>query len=96
MTTSRDAEFTDFVAAREASLRRLAVLLCQDWHRADDRVQAAITKLYVHWPKARAADSTDAYVRAVVVREFLEERPSSWTRRVTCPSAWGTGTCGQT
>lgn len=86
MTQSRDAEFADFVATREASLRRLAVLLCQDWHRADDLVQAAITKLYVHWPKAMAADSTDAYVRAIVVREFLDERRSGWVRRVTLTS----------
>jgi len=86
MTTSRDAEFADFVAARESSLRRLAILLCQDWHRADDLVQAAITKLYVHWPKAKAADSMDAYVRAIVVREFLDERRSSWIRRVTLTS----------
>jgi RNA polymerase sigma-70 factor (sigma-E family) len=86
MTTSRDAEFADFVAARESSLRRLAILLCQDWHRADDLVQAAITKLYVHWPKAKAADSMDAYARAIVVREFLEERRSSWVRRVTLTS----------
>jgi RNA polymerase sigma-70 factor (sigma-E family) len=83
MMQSRDAEFADFVAMREASLRRLAILLCHDWHRADDLVQAAITKLYVHWPKARAADNMDAYVRAIVVREFLDERRSSWIRRVT-------------
>jgi RNA polymerase sigma-70 factor (sigma-E family) len=86
MTQSREAEFADFVARREASLRRLAIMLCQDWHRADDLVQAAITKLYVHWPKAKAADSMDAYVRAIVVREFLEERRSSWARRVTLTS----------
>jgi DNA-directed RNA polymerase specialized sigma24 family protein len=86
MTGSRDAEFADYVATREAALRRLAILLCQDWHRADDLVQAAITKLYVHWPKAKAADRTDAYVRAIVVREFLEERRSSWVRRVTLTS----------
>jgi DNA-directed RNA polymerase specialized sigma24 family protein len=27
-------------------LRRVAYLLCQDWHRADDLVQVAITRLY--------------------------------------------------
>jgi RNA polymerase sigma-70 factor (sigma-E family) len=86
MTQSRDAEFADFVATREASLRRLAILLCQDWHRADDLVQAAITKLYVHWRRASAADSMDAYVRAIVVREFLDERRTSWVRRVTLTS----------
>jgi RNA polymerase sigma-70 factor (sigma-E family) len=83
MTAERDAEFAEYVRARLPSLRRLAVLLCQDWHRADDLVQAAITRLYVHWPKAKAADNIDAYVRTIVVREFLRERRSSWTRRVT-------------
>jgi RNA polymerase sigma-70 factor (sigma-E family) len=86
MTTPRDAEFTDYVAARLPSFRRLAIALCQDWQRADDLVQAAITKLYVNWPKARAADSTDAYVRTIVVREFLDERRSGWIRRVTLSS----------
>lgn len=83
MTAERDEQFADYVAARLPSLRRLAFVLCQDWHRADDIVQAAITRLYVHWPRARAADNTDAYVRAIVVREFLSERRSSWSRRVT-------------
>lgn len=83
MTTSRDAEFADYVATRMASLRRLAILLCHDWHRADDLVQASITRLYVHWAKARAADNIDAYVRAILVREFLTERGSSWVRRVS-------------
>jgi len=86
MTQPREAEFADFVATREASLRRLAILLCQDWHRADDLIQVAITKLYVHWPKAKAADSMDAYVRAILVREFLDECRSSWIRRVTLTS----------
>jgi len=80
MTSPRDAEFADYVSARLPSFRRLAVLLCQDWHRADDLVQAA--KLYVHWPKAKAADNIDGYVRAIVVREFVDERRSSWARRV--------------
>lgn len=61
-------------------------MLCQDWHRADDLVQAAITKLYVHWRKAKAAGNLDAYVRAIVVREFLDERRSSWIRRVALTS----------
>jgi RNA polymerase sigma-70 factor (sigma-E family) len=85
VTTSRDAEFADYVAARMLSLRRVAFLLCQDWHRADDLVQSAITKLYVHWAKASAADNIDAYVRAIVVREFLHERRTTWATRVSLP-----------
>jgi RNA polymerase sigma-70 factor (sigma-E family) len=83
MTSRRDADFADYVAARLPSLRRLAVLLCQDWHRADDLVQAGITTLYVHWAKAQAADNIDAYVRRILVHEFLRERRTGWARRVT-------------
>jgi RNA polymerase sigma-70 factor (sigma-E family) len=81
--TRRDDEFAEYAAARMPALRRLAVLLCQDGHRADDLVQAAITKLYVHWPKARAAKDINAYVRSIVIREFLRERRTSWARRLT-------------
>jgi RNA polymerase sigma-70 factor (sigma-E family) len=81
--SAREAEFADFASARLASLRRLAMLLSQDWQRADDLVQAALIKLYVKWPRAIAANNIDAYARAIVVREFLDERRSSWHTRVT-------------
>jgi RNA polymerase sigma-70 factor (sigma-E family) len=80
---SRDDEYTEYVSARIMSLRRTAYMLCQDWHRADDLVQATITQLYVHWARARAADHIDAYARTIMVREFLGERRSAWARRVS-------------
>ena len=83
MTARQDAEFTDYVSARLPSLRRLALLLCQDWHAADDLVQSALTKTYLHWGRAAGADSTDAYVRATLVREFIRERRTGWARRVS-------------
>jgi RNA polymerase sigma-70 factor (sigma-E family) len=83
MTSRRDAEFADYMSVRMPSLRRLAMLLCQDWHRADDVVQAAMTKLYLHWPRARGADNIDAYVRGILVHEFLRERQTGWARRVS-------------
>jgi RNA polymerase sigma-70 factor (sigma-E family) len=82
VSASRDAEYTRYVSARLPSLRRLAVVLCQDWQRADDLVQATITQLYVHWGRASAAEHTDAYARAILVREFAHERRSAWARRV--------------
>jgi DNA-directed RNA polymerase specialized sigma24 family protein len=48
VSRGRDAEYTEYVAARLSSLRRLAGVLCGDWQRADDLVQATLTKLYVH------------------------------------------------
>jgi RNA polymerase sigma-70 factor (sigma-E family) len=83
MTSHRDAEFAEYMSARLPSLRRLALLLCQDWHQADDLVQAAMTKLYLHWYRAAGADNIEAYVRSIVVREFLRERRTAWARRVS-------------
>ena len=83
MSRSRDAEYTEYVAARLSSLRRLAAVLCDDWQRADDLVQATLIKLYVHWGRVRAADHADAYARAVLVREFVHERRSNWVKRVS-------------
>ena len=82
MTTKREAGYSEYVEFRLPALRRLALLLCQDRHRADDLVQQAVIRVYMHWAKASAADNTDAYVNAILVREFLHERRSSWTRRV--------------
>jgi RNA polymerase sigma-70 factor (sigma-E family) len=79
----RDDEFTEFVSARLPALRRIAYLLCQDWHRADDLVQVAITRLYVHWGRATVMDHTEAYLRTILVRAFLSERRSAWARRVS-------------
>ena len=83
MSRGRDAEYTEYVAARLSSLRRLAVVLCDDGQRADDLVQATLTKLYVHWGRVRAAAHPDAYARAVLVRESIHERRSVWAKRVS-------------
>jgi RNA polymerase sigma-70 factor (sigma-E family) len=85
MRASREAEYTEYVQARMGWLRRTACLLCQDWQRADDLAQLAITRLYTHWGRARKAGSLDAYVRGILVHAFLDERRSSWARRVTLP-----------
>jgi RNA polymerase sigma-70 factor (sigma-E family) len=86
VSRGRDAEYTEYVAARLTSLRRLAAVLCGDWQHAEDLVQAALVKLYVHWGKVRAASHTDAYARAVLVREFIHDRRSSWVKRVSLSS----------
>jgi RNA polymerase sigma-70 factor (sigma-E family) len=83
VSSRRDAEYCEYVAARLSSLRRLAAVLCGDWQRADDLVQAALTKLYVHWGRVRAADHPDAYARTVLVHEFIREQRSLWVRRVS-------------
>ena len=80
---AQDAAFTDYMSARMAYLRRLALVLCQDWHAADDLLQTTMTKTYLHWGKAANAENTDAYVRAILIREFIQERRSGWARLVS-------------
>jgi DNA-directed RNA polymerase specialized sigma24 family protein len=82
VSARRDEDFTAYVQARLAWLRRVAYLLCQDWQQADDLVQTAITTLYVHWRRARAMQNVDGYVRAILVRAFLSERRGGWARRL--------------
>jgi RNA polymerase sigma-70 factor (sigma-E family) len=79
----RDRDFTDYVRDRRGTLRRIAYLLCQDAGRVDDLVQTAITRLYVHWDRASAAENTDAYVRTILVRVYLRDQQSGWTTRVS-------------
>jgi len=83
MTAAHGDEFAEYAAASIPSLRRLALLLCRNWHDADDLVQATLSKLCQHWYRAAAADSTDAYVRAILVREFIRGRRTGWARRVS-------------
>ncbi|MFC7582695.1 sigma factor [Nonomuraea antimicrobica] len=87
---SLDEEYTAYVSGRLTWLRRIAYPLCQDWHRADDLVQTAITRLYVKWRQARVADDLDAYVRVILVRVFLAEQRGAgspgYGRRPRCPS----------
>lgn len=79
----RHPEYDAYVTGRLPWLRRVAYLLCQDWDRADDLVQVAITRLYVHWARAAAADNLDGYARTVLVRVFLSEQRTGWWRRVS-------------
>jgi DNA-directed RNA polymerase specialized sigma24 family protein len=81
----RDAEYTEYVSARLPALRRLALLLCHDWQRADDLVQTAVTRLYARWPRAVAVSNLDGHVRTILFREFPHERRSGWARRVSLP-----------
>ncbi|MCP9209229.1 SigE family RNA polymerase sigma factor [Streptomyces sp. NEAU-Y11] len=72
--------YTAYVSARLPALRRIAHLLCKDPHRADDVVQATLTKLYVHWRRARAATDMDRYVHTMLMRCFLNEQRLGWAR----------------
>ncbi|MGL5811268.1 MAG: sigma factor, partial [Nocardioides sp.] len=79
--SKREAEFTEFFAARRLHFRRIAYALCGDWDRADDLVQHAFTKLYVSWPRIRRDGAEEAYVRRIIVTGNIDESRRAWRRR---------------
>ena len=79
MRTSRDAEFSEYVAARWARLVRAAVLLGCSQHEAEDVTQTALTRCLVKWSKVQGADDRDAYVYRVLVNTFTDSRRRRWT-----------------
>ena len=78
---TRDAEFSEYMAARQRSLLRTAYLLTGDRHTAEDLVQTAFAKLYLSWDRVQDRESVDGYVRRILVNEHnsLWRRP--WKRR---------------
>jgi len=73
--------FTEYFAARQASLRRTAYLLCGDWHWADDLTQTAFVRLAAAWQRVRDPGAVDAFVRTCLVRVYLAESRRAWRRR---------------
>ncbi|MEY9927008.1 RNA polymerase sigma-70 factor (sigma-E family) [Catenulispora sp. GP43] len=78
----RDQQFTEFAVARAERLRRTAYLMCGDWHRAQDLTQIALAKTYAAWHRIHGDGAVEAYVRQIIVREFLsQQRRRSWHER---------------
>lgn len=87
MRQSWEQDYVEFVSARQASWHRQAYMLTGDGHRADDIVQQTCVDLFVYWRRAMAAVDPDRYVRAMLVRAFLNERRRGWAKRVQLTDA---------
>ncbi|MFI6157661.1 SigE family RNA polymerase sigma factor [Kitasatospora sp. NPDC051170] len=75
MKAAQEDEYVAFVAGRAKALHRSAyVLAAGDAHLAEDLVQEALGKVYVHWRKVARADNPAAYAQTVLVRTFLSLR----------------------
>jgi RNA polymerase sigma-70 factor (sigma-E family) len=68
--------FDDYVAERGMALLRFAYLLTGDHHLAEDLLQEALAKLHGRWSRLADTDQLAAYVRTVILRQYL-----SWRRR---------------
>jgi RNA polymerase sigma-70 factor (sigma-E family) len=76
----RESEFVDLVTERYGSLCRTAYLLTGNRQSAEDAVQSALVRAFVHWNKVCRADHPEAYVHRMVVNEVLSLRRRRWTR----------------
>ncbi|HZO67843.1 MAG TPA: SigE family RNA polymerase sigma factor [Kribbellaceae bacterium] len=70
--------FDELVASSGRRLLRLALMLSGNLHTAEDLLQTVLARAYRHWDRVAAADRPEAYLRRMVVNEFL-----SWRRRLT-------------
>ncbi|GAB3835527.1 SigE family RNA polymerase sigma factor [Kribbella italica] len=70
----REAEFREYVLADRTRLLRTAMLLTAgDVHTAEDLVQTACTRVYVHWHRIRH-EGAGPYAHRILVNAFLDER----------------------
>lgn len=70
----RESAFTEFAAAITPRLFRAALLMCADWHLAEDLVQTTLAKLYVGWARVERADSPEGYARGTLTKTFLSHK----------------------
>jgi RNA polymerase sigma-70 factor (sigma-E family) len=79
--SSDASEFHDFIAPRLDKLRRLAYVLCRDWHRADDLVSDSVVKVLQSWSRIDSLDDPNAYLHRVLINTWLDERRMFRRRR---------------
>ncbi|MGY0233865.1 SigE family RNA polymerase sigma factor [Longispora urticae] len=80
MRRSEEAAYREYVVARMDQLRRVAYLLCRDWHTADDLVSTTLLKLYRHWRRAERMEGLDGYVRRILLNAWIDEQRRPWRR----------------
>ena len=68
--------FEQFLAARLRALSRTALAMTGDVGLAEDLVQEVMIKAHARWDRIAEIDAPEAYVRRMLVNEFI-----SWRRR---------------
>ena len=67
-------EFVEFAELTFPRLRRMAFLLCGDWHTAEDLAQTTLAKMFVAWREIRRQDGAHAYANRTLVNAYLAHR----------------------
>ena len=79
--SAKDAEFSDWMAARQPALLRTAYLLTGDHHSAEDLVQQTLAKVYLSWDKVHRREVIDGYARRVLINENNSIWRRAWKKR---------------
>jgi RNA polymerase sigma-70 factor (sigma-E family) len=67
-------EFAEFASAASPRLRRMAFLMCGNWHTAEDLTQTALAKVFASWPRVRRQEAVHAYTTRTLVNTYLADR----------------------
>lgn len=70
--------FEEFAAARLPAVLRFAGVLTGDRALAEDVVQEALIRASQRWPAIGQLERPEAYVRKMIVNEYLSWRRRSW------------------
>jgi RNA polymerase sigma-70 factor (sigma-E family) len=81
--------FDEWARVGLPKLLRFATVLCGTGDLAGDVVQDVAIKAHRHWDRVAAAESPDAYLRRMVVNEYLSWR-RKWSRIVPRPEIFPT------
>jgi RNA polymerase sigma-70 factor (sigma-E family) len=73
--TTRSLPFDELVQSSERRLLRLGLMLSGSVHSAEDLVQTVFTRAHRRWNRIGALEHPEAYLRTMVVNEYL-----SWRR----------------
>jgi RNA polymerase sigma-70 factor (sigma-E family) len=73
--------FEEFAATRLDAVLRFAVVLTNDRGLAEDVVQEVLIRAHRRWPQIEGMEYPEAYIRRMVVNEFLSWR-RKWARYV--------------
>jgi RNA polymerase sigma-70 factor (sigma-E family) len=84
--------FEEFAAARLPAVLKFAAVLTGDRGLAEDVVQEVLIRASGRWPAIACLDWPEAYVRKMIVNEFLSWRRRSWR---LVPSGAGTDVDGR-
>lgn len=73
--------FEQWLAAELPRMLRFAVVLCGGRDPAEEVVQDVAVKVHARWPKIEGLEHREAYVRRMIVNEYLSWR-RKWSRIV--------------